>query len=94
MIYTQAVPKNNGLQDVILRCECHDLDHRVEFSWDDDDDTGCVTVTLVQQSFWRRLRVALRYLFKRESPSGWTEVLFSARDAEELCNWLRERSGA
>lgn len=49
--------------DVIVVCNCSRLDHAVRFHYDPEDDLVYVTVVLqLDPSFWRRARVAWRYL--------------------------------
>jgi hypothetical protein len=89
-------------------CECGDIAHQLVLSWFKpnvirvEEPDGCVylTVHLNKLPFWKRLKVAIQYLFGKQSKYGaFDEVIISPsewrkfkdmtdfmKDAEEYIN--------
>jgi len=75
---------------LIITCSCSHLDHSVRFThWPGEDGLGVIDVVLdSQESFWRRLSAAWRYLFNRTCAYGaCAEITITPGDAAEIRAW-------
>lgn len=77
-------------EEVILRCECHSMDHIVQVSYfpeaNPEHDEMYITVHLnTSRPWYRRLLEAVRLLFKLNGRHGnWDEVILSPQSADKL----------
>jgi hypothetical protein len=87
--------------DLTLPCSCSYLHHAVRFTfhpWGPHDKAGefeaYVEVSLdFEHSLWRRLRVALRYFFRRTCGYGdVSEILIRDQDLPKLRAWVERAS--
>jgi len=83
--------------ELIVTCSCSSLHHSVRFTfwpYDDSDDTkgfeAYVEVSLdYDPSWWRRLKVAVQYLFGRTCRYGKaSEIVVKEQDLPKLRSWL------
>lgn len=81
----------------ILPCSCTDLSHTAilrKFSWDEDGEQSeyCFSVTMTNyQSFWGRLKMAFRYLFKMDSANHqYVDVILEDASIEKLKSFIKD----
>ena len=68
-------------------CQCNSAEQQLIFSYFTDDKFGdvYVTVHLVPDTFWRRIRNAIKYIFGYRSKYGdFDEFIFKKEDANKL----------
>ncbi len=81
---------------LIVGCSCQSMDHVVRFAfwpYDPDDPSygieAYVHVSLARQSLWRRIKTALRYVFRGACPYvDAAEVVLNERDFPALLAWV------
>lgn len=72
-----------------LVCQCHSPEHTLQFIYWDDDPTIYLLVHLNPVRFWRRLWIAIKYIFGYRSKYGcYEEVLLRPEDVGKLVNIL------
>ena len=89
-------PETPPPDELILTCSCSRLDHAVQFTFfptgpgDHDTFEAYVNVCLhYEDSWWGRLKVALRYLFRRTCGYGEvSEVIIKSHDLPKLRAWV------
>lgn len=72
----------------IFICSCHNTEHQLIFSYDED---GIVYVTthLTSKSFWKRIINGIKYIFGHKSKYGhFDEFIFNPEDINKLENIL------
>ena len=80
----------SGCHDyLVVLCECTTQSHIVVFFREDDGAIG-VDVSWPRDSFWRRVKTALRYVMSGTSCRfcAGPEILVSPQDREKLKQWL------
>jgi len=67
-------------------CECHSTNHQLVFMYDDDDNRTYVHVYLTTwKNPFRRIWVALKYIFGYKSRYGaWDEFILNPKDVVRL----------
>ena len=91
---TKLAPETDSL---ILTCACSDSDHMVEFSLEDwpgpksSDSLKLIVRPLLNpsKSFLPRLRIALRYLFKRPTRSFDSVAVYDEESIDSLDRLLK-----
>ena len=80
--------------ELILTCSCSHLHHTVRFSWNVADAAAYVEVSLCYEaSWWTRLKVAWRYLWRDVCGYGdVAEVIVKAKDLETIRAWADART--
>ena len=81
----------------IIVCECDYTDHNMIYTKFDDSETGkevyfefCLNP---DNRFFRRLKLAFRYLFKRERTGNYGEIIITKNNMkgfEDIVNFLKE----
>ena len=79
-------------KDTLIQiCDCHSFNHQAIYWYDEDENVLYVHIHLVHQSFWGRLKYAIKYLFGYTSNYGaWDELIFGKRNLEELYAFLKQ----
>lgn len=68
-------------------CQCNNTEHQLVFNYFKDDIGGdvYVEVHLVPDSFWKRIKNAVKYIFGHRSKYGdFDEFIFKKEDANKL----------
>ena len=79
--------QNNYTQHKLFVCVCNSLDHQLIISKISGDEDIYVTVGLIEDlHFFKRLWVALRYLFGRNDPQ--VEIILSPEKTKSLVDIL------
>lgn len=78
-------------ESLLIRCDCHSLDHLAEFSlftYDNDNPALYLTVHLNSwQGVFRRLWVGFKYAFGYKSRYGnWDEMIINVDQAKKIRN--------
>ena len=77
----------------LIICECNSTDHQLIFLPFEDKEHGnevYVHVHLTTQSFWKRLRHGIKYIFGYKSRFGdFDEILLTKRHGKQLMNVAR-----
>src|ERR1044072_3206622 len=70
---------------VLFVCECSSLQHQIAFEHEPDENVVYARIHLIKQSFWKRLKAGLRYIFGYHCKYGhWDEFIFRPDHAERL----------
>ena len=74
------------MENDILVCACHNVDHNVIVTHDTEDELVYVNVRLEDdQSFSDRLKTAFKYIFKiKRCKSDYTEFILDSNDIPKL----------
>ena len=78
-----------NMEQEFFICQCNNAEHQLIFSYFKDDNFGdvYVTVHLVPDSFWKRIKNAIKYIFGYKSKYGdFDEFIFKKEDASKLQN--------
>lgn len=76
-----------NMEQEFFICQCNSTEHQLIFSYFTDDKFGdvYVTVHLVPDTFWKRIRNAIKYVFGHRSKYGdFDEFIFKKEDANKL----------
>lgn len=84
-----------------LECDCHSNDHTVWFLSDKDekygDDLYIHTSLQTHHGFWKRVRIAFRYVFRKDYLNfPYIDLMISERNNDkirELVKFLQEHVG-
>jgi len=84
----------------VYPCNCHALQHNLRVTVDQHvaegnvyyADTTVESVVDHSHTFWRRVRAAIKYIF-RCVPAASTEVILSKSDAVSLANFILDNVG-
>lgn len=70
----------------LLVCKCGDISHQCHIGYNNDDGEVYLSVHLVREpNFFKRVAVALRYIFGARSIYGdFDEIVLSPLDADKL----------
>lgn len=85
-----------NMEQEFFICQCNNIEHQMVFRYFKDDDFGDVYVTihLVPDSFWKRIKNAFKYIFGYKSKYGdFDEFILKPTDADrlqEIVNYLRQ----
>jgi hypothetical protein len=78
----------DGVQEALVRCDCRSLDHLLELTVFDRDKHNMAPEAFIQfhlgtwMNFWRRLRVAFKYVFGlRQRYGAWDELCLNKSEA-------------
>lgn len=74
-------------QNELLICTCHDVEHQVIFSYDDDEICPEVymSIHLSKLPFWKRVEYAVKYVFGyRSRYGGFAEIILKPEDASKM----------
>jgi hypothetical protein len=84
--------KENPITETqVFICECHSFEHQMKFIHDAEDNSLYVYVHLTKDSFWRRLKKGIQYIFGHSSRFGeWDEFIFQEKDEDELREFLNQ----
>lgn len=58
------------LETEFFECECHTPEHVVQFTFDPEDGELYMTVFLWKWAFWKRVWIAIKYVFGYTSKFG------------------------
>lgn len=80
------------MEHELFVCACHNIEHQMVLSYFDDEIDVYLSVHLRKHGFWRRLWIAIRYIFGRQSPFGaFEEIILRERDVCRLNDILSQR---
>jgi len=88
--------RDEARRAVLAKCECSHPEHYVSFCWWEDAYSNAwnemyVHVGMATQTFWRRVKFAIRYLFGYQSGFGaFEEVVLSPEDVQVLAEYLTD----
>lgn len=75
---------------LVCICECHDAGHQLVFEkWHYDGDfhspeiSAYITLNQIR-GFWKRLRYAVRYVFRRDQQMAFDSVLLKKQDVDNI----------
>lgn len=77
----------------VFKCDCHDPEHQVWFSYDSDDDDKEMYVTyhIESRSLLRRLKHSIKYVFGFRSYFGaFSEIILTDNKVTELEVFIKE----
>ena len=75
-------------EEILLVCDCSSNEHQIILS--EIDGVVYASIHLKRLSFWKRLKVSLRYIMGYYSLYGhFEEFIFRKKDAEELGEVVR-----
>jgi len=74
------------LETEYFECECYTPEHTVRFTYDPDDGELYMSVYLWRWPFWKRVWIAIKYVFGYTSKFGDFDsgTSFEARDLKRL----------
>lgn len=73
----------------VLFCECGELTHMAVFSYWPDDDEVYLHVQLPTESFWKRLKCAIGYIFRaRPRDGGLAEISIKEHELGSVIRFL------
>lgn len=83
------------MENDILVCACHNVDHNVIITHDTEDKLVYVNVRLEdEQSFLDRLKTAFKYIFKiKRYKSDYTEFILDSNDIPKLKKIIKTLNG-
>ena len=78
------------MEIVYLECECNCSEHLMRFiSYDGEEEIYIEYYLNPEVSFWKRLKIAIRYLFNRKCKFGaFDEVIVNKERLKDLLNKL------
>jgi hypothetical protein len=69
----------------IFVCDCNSREHQIVFQYDFDDNYVYCHIHLSQYSFWKRVKVAIKYILGYKCKYGnWEEFIWNVDDAPKL----------
>lgn len=75
-------------------CECSSREHQIIIEHEEEDNILYVNIHLTKPSFWRRMKIGLKYIFGYQCKYGaFEEVILSKEhlpDLKELINKLEK----
>ena len=77
----------NNVETNLLLCECSSTEHQMVISYfnDDIDPMVYVSVNLVGQGFWGRIKTAIKHIFGYKSKYGaYDEIILGPQHIEKL----------
>lgn len=79
------------MEHQIFICKCHNIEHQLVFSYFKDEPELYVTVHLnPEYSFWKRLKLAIKYIFGYRSMYGeFDEFIFNEDEIDKLENIVK-----
>ena len=88
------------MKEHFIKCDCGDPHHQVILNWDEETpNKGYVwwvyaEIHLTKFSFWERLKVAIKYIFGKQSIYGaFDEIIIPVskwREFQEMVNFMKE----
>lgn len=73
----------------IFTCDCFDLDHQFQLSYDEENAELLVSVSSSPLPFLRRLKAATLYVFHNKPGYNYgSEVLLSKKKLREFCDYV------
>lgn len=88
------------MKEHFIKCDCGDPHHQVILNWDDETpDKGAVwgvyaEIHLKKFGFWERLKVAIKYIFGKQSIYGaFDEIIIPVskwREFQEMVDFMKE----
>ena len=91
------------MKEHFIKCDCGDPHHQMILYWDDETpDKGNVwgvyaEIHLTKFGFWERLKVAIKYIFGKQSIYGaFGEIIIPVskwREFQEMVNFMKECDG-
>ena len=88
------------MKEHFIKCDCGDPHHQMILYWDDETpDKGNVRgvhaeIHLTKFSFWERLKVAIKYIFGKQSIYGaFDEIIIPVskwREFQEMVDFMKE----
>ena len=84
--------ESNLMERKIFICQCQSLEHQVGFWYDEEDDyLYCEPHLKTHRNFFKRLWVALKYVFGFRSRYGhWDSTIFEKEDMKKLRDYLNK----
>ena len=78
-------------KEIIITCGCTDLSHLMRITKYEDEEQAYVTMVMNHyQPIWKRIKLALAYVFKRPPCAGYyDEVVIEKKDVERLSEFLK-----
>lgn len=87
------LPSNGGFEDHFIVCSCTGSDHVLRFFFDKDSEDPDMysTVFLAEHSLWKRIKLAVRYIFNSTCRYGhFQEFIFDRDNAAQLKDVLSQ----
>lgn len=76
----------------MVTCACGEMQEHSLLVCDFDDGDITVSLTLnTHLGFWKRVKVALSYIFHRNVHFAYQEMVVDKKDKEQLIKWLERR---
>jgi len=80
--------KPSPMEFSYMECGCHSESHIIRGMYDPDDNFLYLSYHLPRQPFWRRLRIAVKYLFGIDSKYGAWDC-HSIDSPEKRDQWIK-----
>lgn len=81
------------MKNELFLCECNSIEHQLTFSYDEEECEVFVSIHLVPDTFWKRVKNGIKYIFGHRSIYGdFDEFILKRKDADrlqEIVNYLR-----
>ena len=82
------------MKEHFIKCDCGDPHHQVILNWDDYVCGVYAEIHLTKFSFWERLKVAIKYIFGKQSIYGALDEIFIPvsiwREFQEMVDFMKE----
>ena len=79
------------MNDLVIRCDCHWVEHQVWLSDIADDETQefVIQFHLVRDRFWKRVWHAVKYVLGYQSRYGaFDDVIVNPAEAQRMYKWI------
>lgn len=89
---TIRIPKDNvGYEELLLRCDCHELTHIASIGYFDDEPFININIALRSSAPWyRRVWRAAKYLLGIHDKWGFDEIVLRDEDVTAIQEFLSE----
>lgn len=88
------------MKEHFIKCDCGDPHHQIILNWDEENpDKGSVwgvyaEIHLTKFNFWKRLKVAIKYIFGKQSIYGaFDEIIIPVskwKEFQEMVDFMKE----
>jgi len=90
-VFKKIKVKENESKSYIIQCHCGSQEHSASISWFPDDSEVYLSVNLSDNgSFWKRLKIGIKYIFGYKSRYGmFSEIVLFEEDIKniiDICN--------
>ena len=82
------------MENLHLDCDCHSAEHILRFmpAFPHDRQGPMIDIQLNQyQSFWKRLKVSIKYLFTKDGSNTWDTFVMKPTDIPVLIKFLEQQ---